>query len=275
MIIDYVTDLHVNHWVWFQPNQLKWEKKTREWTKHLIRNGHGEVLIIGGDFGEWNVQAMWVLDEVSKHYKRVYWTFGNHDLYMISKKDQKRYVDSKGRLENLIEKTAYLENVVPLIKRVDVFEGVTFAGDALWYLPKTQQGWDFYKGTSNDSNYVKLNSAWNVEDVPRMLHKESMDWYDTLENEKIDVMVTHVPPVHPKLSHYPPNTCYMTDVPFLASTRWVCGHDHLQGTFEKAGTTFYMNGIGYPDVYDKVVANILPPEHVDEKLTFELKSLTI
>lgn len=275
MIIDYVTDLHVNHWIWFTTNQLKWEQRTRAWIRHLIRNGHGEVIIIAGDFSEVNVQTKWVLDEISKHYKRVYWTFGNHDLYMLSKKDKKRYSDSMGRLNNLIEITSYLENVIPLIKRVDEYEGVRFAGDALWYLPKSLKDWDFYKGTSNDSSYIQLNSAWSMEDVPRQLYKESMDWYDTLEHQQIDVMVSHVPPVHPSLSKYPPNACYMTDVPFLASSHWVCGHDHLQGTFEKAGTTFYMNGIGYPNAYQKVQANVLPGETVDPVLTFELKSFEI
>jgi predicted MPP superfamily phosphohydrolase len=275
MKIDYVTDLHVNHWMWFTTNQLKWEKRTRDWTRHLIRNGNGEVIIVAGDFSEMNVQSKWVLDELSKHYERVYWTFGNHDLYLMSKKDRKRHGDSKGRLENLIEQTSYLENVIPLIKRTDVYKGVTFAGDAMWYLPKTPEDWAFYKGVSNDSSYITLNSAWSSEDVARQLYKESLDWYDTLDGEEIDVMVSHVPPVHPKLSKYPPNACYMSPVPFLASTHWVCGHDHLQGTFEKAGTMFYMNSVGYPDAYEHARANELPSEDVDPILTFGVQTFEV
>lgn len=275
MKVDYVTDLHVNHWMIFVSNQLKWEARTREWARYLIRNGTVEVLVVAGDFSEVNAQTVWVLDELSKHYERVYWTFGNHDLYLLSKKDRKRYGDSRGRLMDLVEKTAYLENIVPLIRSVDTFKGVCFAGDALWYLPKTQEDWAFYMGTSNDSRFIELHSAWSPKNVAMQLHKESADWYDTLEGQEIDVMVTHVPPVHPTLSHYPPNACYNTSVPFLASTKWICGHDHLQGTFEKAGTTFYMNGIGYPGAYKNAKPHQLPTDDIDPLLTFGVQTLEV
>lgn len=275
MKIDYVADLHVNHWMQWISNQLKWEERTRKWTRHLIRHGHGEVIVVAGDFSEVNAQTKWVLDELSKHYERVYWTFGNHDLYLLSKKDKKRYSDSRGRLESLIEDTMYLENVVPLIKRTDVYKGVKFAGDALWYLPKTEEDWAFYKGVSNDSSYIELNTAWELEDVPRQLYKESMDWYYTLQQENVDVMVTHVPPVHPKDSPYPPNNCYMTTVGFLASTKWICGHTHTQGVFEKAGTMFYMNCIGYPDAYEKGIPHQIPVEDIDPVLNFGIETFEV
>lgn len=276
MKIDYVGDLHVNHWMQFIQNQLKWEDRTRKWAKHLIRNGHGEVLMVAGDFGEMNRQAVWVLDELSKYYERVYWTFGNHDLYLLSGKDKKAYGDSDGRLRDLIEKTRYLENVIPLIKRTDVYKGVTFAGDAMWYLPKTPEDWAFYKGVSNDSNYIELNSCWTKEDVARTLYKESMDWYDTLEGQQVDVFMSHVPPVHPKeLSNYPYNACYVSPVPYLASEHWICGHDHIQGTFEEAGTTFYMNSIGYPDAYQKAKPHHLPTEDIDPVLEFGVKTFEV
>lgn len=85
MKIDYVSDLHINHWIPWSNNQLKWEKRTRKIVNRLISNGNGEVLIIAGDFTEWNQQAIWVLDEVAKQYEKVYFTYGNHDLYLLSK----------------------------------------------------------------------------------------------------------------------------------------------------------------------------------------------
>lgn len=85
-----------------------------------------------------------------------------------------------------------------------------------------------------------------------------MDWYDTIENLHLDVFVSHVPPVHPSLSSFPPNKCYMTDVPFINATHWICGHDHLQGEFDKAGVKFHMNAIGYTDDYRSYRKNTLP-----------------
>ncbi|MCY9419432.1 hypothetical protein MOF50_23060, partial [Bacillus inaquosorum] len=30
MKIDYVSDIHINHWIPWNVNQIKWEKRTRE-----------------------------------------------------------------------------------------------------------------------------------------------------------------------------------------------------------------------------------------------------
>lgn len=276
MKVDYVSDIHINHWVPFIMNQLKWEKRTRDFVRRLLRKGNGEVLILAGDFSEINAQTIWVLDEASKHYEMVYWTFGNHDLYLLSKKDNKKYKNhSLNRVTEIIEKTAHLANVVPLIQRTHTFKGKTFAGDALWYLPKTMEDWEFYRNVSNDSAYIKHNEAWTMDDVARVLYKSSADWYDSLEGQDIDVMATHVSPVHPSISPYTPNGCYYSSVPFLAAQHWVCGHSHLQGEFQKAGTTFYMNCVGYPDAYSDARAFELPGDKVDDQLIIDIKSFTL
>lgn len=262
MIIDYASDLHFNHWMLWTTNQMKWENRTRELTRRLIKNGNDEVLILAGDFSEWNIQTLWILEECSKHYEKVYWTFGNHDLYIISKSQKKKYSDSIGRLNELIDITSHIENVVPLIKNTDIYKGKVFAGDAMWYLPKTQEDWSFYRGSSNDSRYININGC-TIDDVPRRLYKDSMDWYDTLENEKIDVFVSHVPPVHPPISNYPPNGCYMTTVPFINAKHWICGHDHMKGEFEKSEVKFHMNAIGYADHYKGYEKNSIPDDSID------------
>ncbi|MFC7951447.1 metallophosphoesterase, partial [Bacillus velezensis] len=234
-----------------------------------------EVLIIAGDFTEWNQQTLWVLDEVAKQYEKVYFTYGNHDLYLLSKNQQRKYSDSLGRVNDLIQKAADIKNVTPLIKSTDTYKGKVFAGDVMWYLPKGNEGWDFFKGVSNDSNYISLN-GYSKEDGVRAMWKESMDWYDTLENSDIDVFVSHVPPVHNPYSPFEPNTCYMVDVPFINAKHWVCGHDHLQAEFDKDGTRFHMNCIGYPYDYDNYPSvNVIPDKQVDTYKTFELKTFEI
>ena len=276
MKIDHVADMHINHWVPFIPNQLKWEKRTREFVRRILRKKTGEVLVLAGDFSEVNAQTIWVLDEASKHYEMVYWTFGNHDLYLLSKRDNKKYKHhSLNRVKEVIEKTAHIENVIPLIQRTHTFKGKTFAGDVLWYLPKSMQDWDFYRNVSNDSAYIKHQEAWNMDDVARLLYKSSADWYDGVEGQDIDVMVTHVPPVHPSISPYSPNGCYHSTVPFLAAPHWICGHSHLQGVFEKAGTTFHMNCVGYPNAYDNAQRFELPGDKVDSQLVIDVQTFTI
>lgn len=252
MQIDYISDLHINHHIPFVNNQLKWEKRTKTWTESLMNTGTGKVLVLAGDFSEWNRQTIWFLEEASKHYEKVFFVTGNHDYYLLSKSQKEKYIDSKGRQAELIELASTISGVEPLIRGVSNYKGKVFAGDSLWYLPKTIEDWTFYKSVSNDSNFISvLNigdySSAGKEDQVRFLYKEALDWYDTLEGKHIDLMISHVPPVHPPISTYKQNALYDCPVPFLASDHWICGHQHIQGNFEKAGTSFWMNALGYPE----------------------------
>ena len=38
MKIDYVSDLHINHWIPWDNDQIKWERRTREIIRRLISN---------------------------------------------------------------------------------------------------------------------------------------------------------------------------------------------------------------------------------------------
>lgn len=275
MKVDFASDLHFNHWMLWIPNQLKWEARTRKLARKLIENGHGEVLVLAGDFSEWNCQTIWILDEVSKYYERVYFTYGNHDLYLLTGRQKKRYGDSMGRLDDLIEQASKIPNVFPLIKTVDTYKGKVIAGDVMWYLPKTFEDWTFFKEVSNDSEHIHLN-GYNREDMVRKMWKDSMDWYDTLEDVKLDLFISHVPPIHNPFSIYEPNTCYMVDVPFINADNWICGHDHFQRQFVKAGVNFHMNAIGYPDHYDNYHhRNKIPEGKIDTYKEFGLKTFEI
>ncbi|PGK51217.1 hypothetical protein CN918_25855 [Priestia megaterium] len=270
MKIDYASDLHLNHWMLWTENQRKWEMRTRELMRHLVRDGNGEVLILPGDFSEWNIQTFWALEEAAKYYERVYVTYGNHDLYLMSKKQTLKYGDSLGRLNELKEMIKDIPNVVFLNQIIDTFKGVTFAGDTMWYLPKKEEDWSFYRNVSHDSDSIQI-SGLQMNDVPRKLWKESMDWYDTLEGQHIDVFVSHVPPLHPPTSVYPANGCFHVDVPFLAAPHWICGHNHLKTVFDKAGTTFYMNCLGYAKDYKNYKPNTVP----DEQVKFKIQTFSI
>lgn len=233
------------------------------------------MLVLAGDFSEWNNQTLWILDECAKHYERVYFTYGNHDMYLLTKSQRKKYGDSMGRIKELVRLASAIEKVVPLIKTVNEYKGKVFAGDVMWYLPKTLKDWEFFRGVSNDSQNICLNGFSN-EDATRKMWKESMDWYDTLEDKLIDVFVSHVPPIHNPYSPFEPNSLYMVDVPFLCAGHWICGHDHMQRQFAKAGVQFHMNAIGYPQHYTNYPnRNVIPEGVIDEYKTFGLKTFEI
>lgn len=244
MKVDYASDPHANHHVPFNHNQLKWELNTKKWTEALLENGNGDVLLLGGDFSEWNQQSLWFLEEAAKHYRYVLFVTGNHDRYLLSKKQREKYGMSSVRIQELMDKAAGIPHIIPMQRNLVTIDGVRIAGDGLWYRPVTPEDFSFYIGSSNDSNYV-----WEglpIKETPEFLYQEAMKWYDTLESEHVDVMLSHVPPIHPSNSPYPRNALYDCPVTFLAAPHWVCGHMHIQDDFEVAGTTFHMNALGYP-----------------------------
>ena len=244
MKIDYVSDLHINHHVLFNHNQTKWEQQTKLWTEKLMEKGTGDVLIVAGDFSEWNKQALWFLEVASLHYKHVLFGTGNHDRYLISKKQREKYGMSSNRIQEFLDEAAGIPHIVPMQRSVVTIDNVRFAGDGLWYRPLTPEDFSFYMSSSNDSVYI-----WEglpIQETPEFLYREAMDWYRSLDGHPVDVMLSHVPPVHPPISPYPRNACYDCPVEFLVAPHWVCGHQHVQGDFQVAGTTFHMNALGYP-----------------------------
>lgn len=112
-----------------------------------------------------------------------------------------------------------------------------FAGHPLWYALATPKELNWYETHSNDSVYVLDNNT---------LWEEAFEWYKSIEGESVDVFVSHIPPMHPPISFHEYNACYVAPVPFLKGKHWVCEHQHLQGSFEKAGVQFHMNALGYP-----------------------------
>lgn len=252
MQVDFVSDLHLNHQIPFTHNQEKWEYRTKAWTEKLMESAKGEILVVAGDFSEWNRQAVWFLEEASLYYEKVFFVTGNHDYYLLTKSRMRKYPDSKARQMDLLQRASNIPNVQPLCREVVHYKGKVIAGDSLWYLPVTSEDWAFFINVSNDSNYVFIKEVNTFEfadkkDEARYLYKEAMDWYDTLKNEQIDLMISHIPPIHPPFSPYERNACYDCPVSFLVAPHWVCGHQHVQGHFKKAGTNFWMNAIGYPD----------------------------
>lgn len=245
MLIDYASDIHINHWIPWIPNQVKWESRTRAWASTFFGNPSGDVLVLAGDFSEFNRQIFWFVEEAAARYQRVYVTYGNHDLYLLSKKQRKKYGDSKGRLDEFVRGMDSIPGVVTLIRSIDTYKGVTFAGDAMWYCPSTEKDWSFFHEKSNDSSYIHFGHS-----TPRhgteMMHHSALEWYHSLRDEPVDVMVTHVPPVHPSFAEEEENGCYITPVPFLKGNHWIAGHQHLRGTVQEGETTFHFNANGYP-----------------------------
>lgn len=247
LVVDYASDLHLGFWAEFHNNQLKFEKRTREFAQKLLeqnQQNRGDVLVLAGDFGEQNTQNVWFLEECSKYYKHVVATMGNHDYYLLTTNQKRKYKNSFGRETEMLDyfeayNQTHDNNVHFVVNQILELNNFTVAVTPLWYNVKSEAQRHAFHAQSNDSKYVHTTGYDNWVD----LHARDAAFYQNLDH--VDLLVTHVPPVHAPKNVYPPADFYYTNVDALKADHWVCGHQHVSDTFEKAGTKFYMNPLGY------------------------------
>jgi len=245
MQVSYISDLHLDFHAKFHMSQEKWAKRTKEFVSKLVETDESarEVLVIAGDISHFNHQSMWALEEFSKAYEKVFFTYGNHDLYFVSKNQEAKYKGvSMNRTRELYELSNQIKNVSPLFEgEVEEHKKVKFSGLPLWYPVETLEQKMFYENVSNDSQLIKKFR-------PNLLHSLNQSQYMQTLDKNIDVMISHFPVINID-SHFKYNStaCYLTPVRDIKASHWIMGHSHEQKVYEKPYCNFYMNAIGYPE----------------------------
>lgn len=243
--ISYVSDLHLDFHIPFTKNQIKFEQRTREFIQKLIQSDTSdkEVLVLAGDISHLNTQSYWCIDEFSKHYKQVLLCYGNHDFYLVSKSQERKYKNnSLNRINELTEMLKPLDNVHVLTDDDYVFKynNIKFGGLTMWYPLETPEQQMFFYNISNDSKYIK---GFNI----LCAYDEDQTIYKKILKEDVDVMISHAPVINTD-SHFKYNStaCYLTSVKDINADYWISGHVHEQRVYNKPYCKFYMNAIGYP-----------------------------
>lgn len=238
MKVDYISDLHLDFHIRMNSNQKKYEENTYKFLEQLLPKEKGEVLVIAGDISHYNIQSYFALKFFSEQYDKVYFVTGNHDYYLVSGEQEKKYKkNSKKREFELFDMISSLYNVVYLNNyTIHEHNGVTFAGDTNWYPLQDIHEKSFFYNVSNDS---KLIRGMLIEELSQQQHYQ----YDQLD--KVEVLVTHVPSIqinsHIKYNSY---YCYLNQLDPKAKHH-VFGHCHEQNVYDKAGYNFYINALGY------------------------------
>lgn len=246
MKVSYVSDLHLDFHVPFTPNQIKWKSRTKGFIDKLIETdiGSREVLVIAGDLSHFNAQSYWALEKFSNHYEQVYFCFGNHDYYLVSKNQENKYRGHSMRREAelMVKVSNNLDNVKVLTdSSVHEHKGVRFAGMTMWYPLETPDQQMFFYNISNDSKLIKgMDISYE--------HERNQIDYEELLQKDVDVMISHIPVINVD-SHFKYNStaCYLCPVKGIEVEHWIMAHSHEQKVYEKPYCTFYMNAIGYSD----------------------------
>jgi hypothetical protein len=268
--VDVTSDLHLDFWV--NPDSVKSEHKQREMisllVSHLLPETPSEVLIIAGDIGHYNWQNAMLFEILRETYKQIIWVHGNHDLYMVSNKIEKKFkYDSFMRLSNMIELADKIDGVHYLNGDTIQVGGHIIGGCGAWYDNGYGKSvWNMtddqfihrWREYLNDANYIQVPYT-RTREINSLEYAEQMKAMLGNIIDVCDLVVTHVAPTWSHLpSHYriPESTFYCFDGEDLLSrmkpdAKWVFGHTH-DPFFHQHDQGPYMicNPLGYP--YNKI-----------------------
>ncbi|EKI4464067.1 metallophosphoesterase [Staphylococcus pseudintermedius] len=254
MNISYISDLHIDNWVKHNNNQIKHEKQVKEFVNNLIDRSNletKEVLVIAGDISHYNRITIWVLEEFSKQFEKVFFVSGNHDYYLVNGQQNRKYKNqSKLRAKELAELVERLGNVTFFNSlysdNSEAYKGVAFAGATMTSLPTTEEEVRFYREFMNDSKYI-------IEE-PKLYNTYDKVIYENILGEKVkpDVFISHYPLVttssHRKNLSDGSIGSYKCEVGELIAPINFFGHVHEhQVMYKIAGTKHYCNALGYPN----------------------------
>lgn len=257
MHFDYGNDIHLDFWVPFDLNQLKFERKTRAFAGKLIPESSSGILVLGGDLGHYNHQVKWFLDELSKYYEKVLFVVGNHDYYLVSDSQSKKYrKNSVNRINELRDYSKKHPKVIFLEGTTFEYEGVTFGGTGMWY--DFQYGKKRFGKTIEE---VRLEWAQNSKDFKKISGILTIDHFEDEARRlrsiigQCDVIVTHVGPdwsfsPQRQKQHIHDSYYFFDGREFLKECEgktWCFGHVHIEVDEVKGGARLISHGLGYPD----------------------------
>lgn len=220
-------------------------------------------LIIAGDLGHFNHQAVEFLSAIKKFYKTITCVTGNHDYYTCYEFQG----DSKKRIADLLSQKLP-DGVRILDGEVIVVDGVSIGGAMGWYdgsymaetyphiypdrfgnptieIESTQRLWNY---TMNDSRFISIKSFDELFE----------DEYSKLRylTDKCDIIISHINPSNLPEHQNPKykddiSTCFYnfdgTELTSgLRAKYWIYGHTHSAMEYTIKDCTFISNPLGYP-----------------------------
>ena len=248
MKIGYKSDIHLDFWV----KNTNQKKKIENFIKKMLAPQKMDVLIIAGDLGHFNYQNILLIEVLREYASSVLVSFGNHDLYLVSKKQKEKYKSSFNRLLEFKEMLKKFDNVFFLDGDLVEIDGVRFLGAGGWY--------DFSLalkyGISLDRVYKEWESVMN--DAKMIVPKINPVEFSFIQKEKIrkniskaDIVFTHVPPVYVGCyddvflnAFY---TFYGYDLLEKNLKYWIFGHCHTPCSMEIEGVNLLSSPLGYPE----------------------------
>ena len=254
MKIDIISDIHLDFYIKSKEDIDKFVDKI------FLNYTDFDVLVIAGDIGHYNDDNAYLVELLSKYYKKIFIVYGNHDLYLLNKSAQKKYqYNSFNRLLEFKEMIKDINNVVFLDGQKEEYQGKVFWGSGLWYEVNSLKHW---ADSMNDAKYIydkkggyKIVIPYDIYSIrhyfnPFALYKNE---YEKIQNlDEADIIISHISPIDFKLYDGITNDYYYLPygkeiIEKINSKLWICGHIHIKQTTKYKDCQIIANPLGYPD----------------------------
>jgi len=270
MKLDIISDLHIDFYVTSKnPDDKKAKKMISYFIDNMLplKGKVGDVLIIAGDISHYNTQTKILLEQLKEVYKYIAIVHGNHDLYLVSDAQAKKYEwESSQRiteLKNICEEldVYFLDGDV-----IDI-DGVRIGGTAGWYDLQAPGQIAHWEQSLNDSNLIFSGYpiygaySYGARGKPNWdtnkFYRDQLAKLKSISEEGCDILVTHIaqviPPDYALPTIYrgdPGNIFYYVDnfdlVKASGCEYHVYGHTHDYQEFDREQITMICNPLGYP-----------------------------
>ena len=273
--IGYSSDEHLDFYCFEKNTQApKFKRQIKNYIeKFKGKDAGGDILLCGGDTSHYDDQTKEYLTQMNELYTHVFIVSGNHDLYLVSDKQQRKYSkNSINRVNEMKEWCDNQTNIHYLDGNVVNIDGLKIGGLGNWYNLDTLGKIASWNEIMNDSNLIMegaepirfqygygashKESQWDTQ-AHRKTQEDAMK---RIQEEKCDILLTHIiPTIIPDefLFHghhgESANIFYMSDdieeVKKTGAEIVVYGHNHEVRKWDYEGIEWKTNAVGYPQEY--------------------------
>jgi predicted phosphodiesterase len=281
MTVAFISDIHTDFYIPAKLSGHKLDAKMYEFIENELWLKDADVLVFAGDNSHYPQQNKLMLEKIAakKMYKKIFVTFGNHDMYLVSNAQKSKFDTSWDKVMDLKAICDEIDTVEFLDGNIVEVDGVKFGGCGMWYdFSYAKQVFNMkhfdimhkWKDTMNDANLiVGKDYPPEINDSRTTMYGgygfktytfDPMKFYKQEEEkmlkivEECDVFISHIGPlVPPSLpTHYQNavTSFYYFNGEWIlnkekAPKLWIWGHTHDQYLWKHNNTVLACNPLGY------------------------------
>ena len=261
MIIDYISDLHIDFWL---GRKLTEEEFIGSYIyEDIFKKANGEILIIAGDLGHYNEQNVIFLNLLLEFckYKHIFFVLGNHDYYLFNEEWSRFKGNSFNRVEALKDLLRDYQKLTLLDGEVYNYNGIHIGGCSMWYDGQYREIMEI-KLTNEQILELWQAKVTDSMQIGGISHYLEMFKKEIIKLDKIykksDIIITHVnPSILPEHTakeysniNSPLNCYYSFDgINYTNNTSakyWIFGHIHHTKKYKIGNLNLMCNPLGYP-----------------------------